>query len=199
MAGTPRKKTNELSELGEQAVKTKRKSNGRNSPVIGENGYVVEPGDHARFTMNALEIMKLPDIDIRNVEQVNARLDEYFAITMRQDMKPTVAGMAMSLGISRQSLWAIANEAPMGGRGYAPNLPAPCADSIKKAYKMMELMWEEYMTHGKINPVTGIFLAKNNFGYQDKQEMVLTPNTEAAIQNPEELSRKYLEAVPDEN
>ena len=41
----------------------------------------------------------------------------------------------------------------------------------------MELLWENYMQNGKINPVSGIFLGKNNFGYQDKQEMVLTPNT----------------------
>ena len=41
----------------------------------------------------------------------------------------------------------------------------------------MENMWENYMQNGKINPVSGIFLGKNNFGYQDKQEMVLTPNT----------------------
>ena len=33
------------------------------------------------------------------------------------------------------------------------------------------------MQNGKINPVSGIFLGKNNFGYQDKQEMVITPNT----------------------
>ena len=40
----------------------------------------------------------------------------------------------------------------------------------------MEILWENYMQNGKINPVSGIFLGKNNFGYQDKQEMVLTPN-----------------------
>ncbi|MBQ1981636.1 MAG: hypothetical protein II229_00240 [Clostridia bacterium] len=64
---------------------------------------------------------------------------------------------------------------------------------------MMELMWEEYMVHGKINPVTGIFLAKNNFGYQDKQEMVLTPNTSDTVQSPQELERRYLDALPDGN
>jgi hypothetical protein len=42
---------------------------------------------------------------------------------------------------------------------------------------MMENLWENYMQNGKINPVSGIFLGKNNFGYQDKQEMVITPNT----------------------
>ena len=32
------------------------------------------------------------------------------------------------------------------------------------------------MQNGKINPVAGIFLGKNNFDYSDKQEYVLTPN-----------------------
>ena len=35
---------------------------------------------------------------------------------------------------------------------------------------------EDYMQNGKINPVSGIFLMKNNMGYQDKQEVVVTPN-----------------------
>jgi hypothetical protein len=33
------------------------------------------------------------------------------------------------------------------------------------------------MQNGKINPVSGIFLGKNNFGYQDNTEYVFTPNT----------------------
>ena len=32
------------------------------------------------------------------------------------------------------------------------------------------------MQSGKVNPVAGIFLGKNNYGYQDKTEYVLTPN-----------------------
>jgi hypothetical protein len=33
------------------------------------------------------------------------------------------------------------------------------------------------MLNGKINPVSGIFLGKNQWDYADKQEYVLTPNT----------------------
>ena len=33
------------------------------------------------------------------------------------------------------------------------------------------------MLNGKINPVSGIFLGKNNFSYVDKQDFVVTPNT----------------------
>ena len=43
----------------------------------------------------------------------------------------------------------------------------------------MENLWETYMNSGKVNPVAGIFLGKNNYGYQDKTEYVLTPNTQS--------------------
>lgn len=189
-------------ELAEQAVEVvqakKHSGGGKNSPVIGENGYKLEPGDNTKFTMVSLRLMQLPDIDLHDLDQVNARLDDYFMMMGEEDVKPTVAGMAMALGMNRRTLWAITHDGPTGGAGYTTALPAEVALSIKKAYSMMELLWEQYMLHGKINPVTGIFLAKNNFGYQDKQEMVLTPNTGEAAQSPQELERRYLEAVPDE-
>jgi hypothetical protein len=57
----------------------------------------------------------------------------------------------------------------------------------------MELLWENYMQNGKINPVSGIFLGKNNFGYQDKQEMVITPNnSNDSDYNAEEIKKRYL-------
>jgi hypothetical protein len=49
------------------------------------------------------------------------------------------------------------------------------------------------MQNGKINPVSGIFLGKNNFGYQDKQEYVLTPNQQNSDTDPETIAAKYEE------
>ena len=61
---------------------------------------------------------------------------------------------------------------------------------------MLNAQMEDYMQNGKINPVSGIFLMKNNMGYQDKQEVVLTPNSPLGDQtSPEELQQKYIEAV----
>ena len=57
----------------------------------------------------------------------------------------------------------------------------------------MENLWETYMNSGKINPVSGIFLGKNNFGYQDKTEYVLTPNQkQESDYNADEISKRYL-------
>ena len=122
-------------------------------------------------------LFNMPNIDLDNVEEVQQRLNDYFALYTSRDMKPTVAGMALCLnGMNRRTLWAIVNDAPTGGAGYKTALPPEVAHAIKKAYFLLENLWESYMNSGKVNPVAGIFLGKNNYGYQDKTEYVLTPN-----------------------
>lgn len=147
------------------------------SPVIGMNGYDLEAGDNTKFMMVQMELFNMPEIDLTNVEEVQQRLSDYFALYARNDMKPTVAGMALALnGKSRQWLWAVCNNQPVNGQGAMVSLPPEVSDTIKKARFLLENLWETYMSSGKVNPVAGIFLGKNNFGYQDKTEYVLTPN-----------------------
>ena len=58
--------------------------------------------------------------------------------------------------------------------------------------------WEQIMQNGKINPASGIFLGKNNFGYKDQTEHVLTPNTRLSDNiAPADLQRR-IEALPDD-
>ena len=169
---------------------------GKNSPVIGNNGMMTQPGDNTKFLNVNIELLKMPNIDLKDLEAVQKRIEEYFVLYANADMKPTVAGMAMALGISRKTLWAITHDAPTGGAGYKTALPPQVADSIKKAYFLLENLWESYMNSGKINPVSGIFLGKNNFGYQDKTEYVVTPNTQHDDYDPEDIRRRYLTDSP---
>jgi hypothetical protein len=67
---------------------------------------------------------------------------------------------------------------------------------ILEAYDLLEELWENYMQNGKINPVAGIFLGKNNFGYADKQEYVVTPNTAIDSVDATTIEQKYAE-LPD--
>lgn len=171
----------------EQIVKKPR--GGKNSPVIGDNGLQVNPGDNSKYLSVSMQLMNLPNIDLHDVEQVNARLTQYFQIHSDNDMKPTVAGMGLALnGMDRRRLWEIKT-----GSDRAYDLPTAVSDSIKKAYKLMETMWENYMQNGKINPVSGIFLGKNNFGYQDKTEYVVTPNVNNdSDYDPDDIKKRYL-------
>ena len=77
------------------------------------------------------------------------------------------------------------------------NLPTSTLVAIKKAYEYMEILWENYMQNGKINPVSGIFLGKNNFGYQDKTEHVVTPNmNNDSDYSAEDIKSRYLSDSP---
>lgn len=172
----------------------KKKPRGGNSPVIGDNGLMLEKGDNTKIMSINIALFNMQDIDMTDAQAVTGRLGEYFALYEQADLKPTVAGMAIALnGMSRQTLTAIAHDRVTGSTGYKSALPLEVTTVIKKAYKMMENMWETYMNSGKINPVSGIFLGKNNYGYQDKTEYVFTPNTQNdSDYDAEDIRQRYL-------
>ena len=174
----------------EVVTSTKKKPRGK--PVQESLAPVTEPGDNTKYLQVSLKLMTLPDIDMKDPNQVAMRLEEYFSIQAEADLKPTVAGLGLALnGMDRRRLWEIRTGTLQGGVGNF-NLPQETMDLIKKAYKLMENLWENYMQNGKINPVSGIFLGKNNFGYQDKTEYVVTPNTHSdSDYNAEDIKKRY--------
>ena len=179
------------------AEKRNRKSNNpeawKNSPVIGTNGYNLEEGDNTKYLRINMELFNMPMVDLYNAEEVEKRLAEYFEIYAKYDVKPTVTGMALSLGMDRGTLRNVAKDLPTGGSGYKTALPKRVALSIKKAYILLENLYENYMQNGKINPVAGIFLGKNNYGYRDTSEYVVTPNTRGNEDySAEDIRKKYL-------
>ena len=106
---------------------------------------------------------------------------------MEDDIKPTVTGMCNALGVDRKTFYQ------WGQGDYRKSTHSPI---IKKAYKILEEMWEDWMANGKVNPVVGIFLGKNHFGYADKQDIVVTPNNPLGdAQNEEEIRQRYIDSV----
>lgn len=149
----------------------------------------VLPGDNTKFLTHALMIRDLPPIDVRDPVQVQGRINEYFTLCAQNDMKPTATGFRNALRIAKSTLW----EWRQGNYREDTHQGIICA-----AYDVLEALWEDYMQNGKINPVSGIFLGKNNFGYQDKQEYVLTPN-QGGIQETDiaTIEAKYAELPED--
>jgi hypothetical protein len=175
--------------MADEKKPVKRKSNGKNSPVIGNNGLMVEAGDNAKYIQNAMRLASLPKVDLHDPDAVAERIEKFFEIQFESDLKPTVSGLGLALDLDRRRLWEIRTDVADRNK----DLPTLTRDSIKKAYKMMENLWENYMQNGKINPVSGIFLGKNNFGYQDKTEYVVTPNTNSdSDYSTEDIRKRYL-------
>lgn len=139
----------------------------------------VQSGDNARFLDHEMKVMNMPEIDRGDDKQVQDRIVEYFTLCRDDDMKPTVSGLAGALGVDRTTLW----DYKVG------NMRVASINTIKKAYNLLERMWEDYMQSGKINPVSGIFLGKNNFNYQDKTEVTLKNGS--SNNDPKQIEQEY--------
>ena len=111
--------------------------------------------------------MNLPPIDISDPKQVENRINEYFDFCEENDRKPNMVGMANWLGISRETV----NSWKRGD--YRTETHSAV---IRKAVDILEELWVDFMQNGKINPASGIFLAKNMFQYKDVQDVVISPN-----------------------
>ena len=186
-----KKKTPDVIDSGTEIVKKQKPLRGMAAALAGDLGQ--EPGDNTRIVQTNMKFFDLPKVDLKDPEAVRERLVEYFKIYGEADLKPTVAGMAMALGIHRRTLWAIANDQPTGSDGYKASLPEESAHLVKKAYEMLEMSMEAYANAGKINPVMAILMMKNHFDYADKTEYVLTPNTkQESDYNAEDISKRYL-------
>ena len=183
----------ESKELSQDLIQAGQSALKRKSPKRPEQQPVTEPGDNKKYLEHSLALAKLPKVDLKNAEEVEARCFLYFSSCAENDMKPSVAGLALALGVDRRRLW----EAREGIKGKVENQEV--ADTLKKAMQILDVQMVDYMQNGKINPVSGIFLMKNNFGYQDKQEVVVTPNDPLGAQKDvEQIRRIYDESmIPD--
>jgi hypothetical protein len=185
-----KKKTPDIIDSGEEIVKAKKKPRGLSKDMADGKWLQTEPGDNTRIVMTNMKFFDMPKIDLNDSEAVRQRLGEYFQIYGEADLKPTVAGMGMALGLDRRRLWEIKTG---NYTSSTPKLPREVEDLIKKAYEILETTMENYANAGKINPVMAIFMMKNHFGYQDKTEYVLTPNQQQASDyDADDIRKRYL-------
>ena len=151
----------------------------------------LEPGDNTKYINHSLEIMKWPKPNMDSLEAVQQRCIDYFTLCGKNDINPRFAGGGLECGVDRMTLCFWFNISRVGFK-----LSDSTRDTIKKARDFINAQMEDFMQNGKINPVAGIFLMKNNMNYTDQQEVILKPDSplgEAA--SAEDLRKKYLEDV----
>lgn len=128
--------------------------------------------ENAKYTIHNLNIMQLPKLELKycRAEEIEQRSMEYFMLCNQDNMKPTAAGYALALGVSRAKLIDYVQGKTA--------LPKDNKATLEKYYSVLNALIEDYMSGGKINPVSGIFMMKNSFGYRDQQEIVTIDNKE---------------------
>lgn len=143
---------------------TRGRGGKNNTPNV--QPLLTESGDNSKYLTHALAIRQMPKIDSSDPVQVKERIDWYFGHCVATDMKPTVKGFCNALGVAKSTLWEWRNG----------NFRADTHEAIIcQAYDVLEEMWEHYMQNGKINPMAGVFLGVNNFGYKDVKQVNVTP------------------------
>lgn len=182
---------------GEKKIDKRTLNRAKKKPIVmGENVALkdklkLNDGDNAKYLAISSEIAMLPDIDLRDINQVRQRLQQYTDLHIKYDLKPTVTGLCMVLNnMDKRRFWEIRNDIPCRDTRLR-NLPPDVVELLKKAHKIMENMWEFYMLNNKIQPVAGIFMGKNYFGMKDETELTVSPRAidEYSV---EEIKQKYL-------
>lgn len=128
----------------------------------------IPPDDKQLIVHHNVEVWSLGKLKDRNdEEEVRERIATYFSICEKNQQMPTIAGLALSLGIDRSTLWLwIDNKT-----GVIKN-PA-VLDTLKGVYNLIASQYEGMLTQGKIVPVSGFFLLQNNFGYKNQTDHVV--------------------------
>ncbi len=129
-----------------------------------------------RYNVELFNLGRLNDPN--DEEEVRERLATYFSIAEKYQQVPTVASLALALGIDRRTLWTWMEEKV----GTIKNRAV--LDTLKRVYNLIASQYEGLLTQGKIIPVAGFFLMQNNFGYKNQTDHVVVaqpaeePNTE---------------------
>lgn len=86
----------------------------------------LQPGDNRKYLTHDLRMWDWPDVNMKEPEQVKARIGQYFQICAEDDMKPSVAGMALAFGVDRKTLWCWCNGVD------SAYIPAESRSTLKK-------------------------------------------------------------------
>ena len=140
-----------------------------------DTGVQPMPGDNTRYLTHDLKLYRLPKIDMNDPVAVHDRVDFFFALCAEDDIKPSIESLALAFGVGRATLFNWLNEKT----GAVKNPKS--LDTLKEAYTLINSYYSHMMNNGKINPVAGIFLMKNNMGYKDTTDYIITANQENTL------------------
>ena len=144
------------------------------------------PSDFTKETVSNLLAIRhdeRPESDAQCLERIN----QYFKYCSEHSMRPGIESLALSLGVSRISVFNWSK-----GKGCSPERQ----QMILAAVQLITSNLEQAFMSGKINPISGIFLLKNWCGYEDKTSLNVNTSNNADDLNDddasiEELAKKY--------
>lgn len=97
----------------------------------------------------------------KNEAELESRINSYFQYCADRNLRPGVETLSLCLGVSRITFWNWCNSEKYT---YSEQWQSIC----RKARQTINAFLELTALHGKLNPASFIFLAKNWCGYDDR-------------------------------
>ncbi len=172
-----------------------------NDIIEAEEQFLGKPkkGDNAKYLKRTLEIASQPPVDLYNPNEVKERIKNYFQAHIDKDMKPTVVGLGLALGIDRRRLWEIRTGALLGGIT-DKQYPRETVSLVCTAHEVLANLHEDYMINGKINPAIAVFMGVNYFDMKDVKQTehvyIGGPNMEDTKARVDDIRERFKNAKP---
>lgn len=125
-----------------------------------------DPELNSRSLAMTRALLALPKIDLGSVDEINARMDEYFDLCNKYQIRALVGNFALALKTDKSTLGKIFRGDTSGVTlGFTPETIA----LLKSYYVSIESNFEQMLVDSK-TPVAGIYYTKAMLGWRE------TPN-----------------------
>lgn len=101
-----------------------------------------------------------------DLEVLEKEMSEFFDLCSDKQVVPTITNLALWLGVDRDTIYNHAN-----------NSNSPFFGIMKNCINYLHSVMQSGTVDGKINPVTYIFISKNDYGMRDDKNITVTPTT----------------------
>lgn len=160
------------------------------SPVIGDNGLKMKPGDNSKLVGIMLAIHEWGPVDRKDAAALEQRFWDFVDFCGRNDVRVTNQLAYYAMGISKDDVYHWSN---------GQYVPSPAhRDMIQKVKAFCSTYREMLGANGKLNPATLIWWQKNYDGFVGKTETIVTPNNPLGIvEDPKEIEKRIIDSLPD--
>lgn len=144
---------------------------------------------------STLITLTIPKPDINSLDSVKRSVALYFQTCAEKNVRPAISGVCVALGITRQQFLEACETGQLSYR-YAPSaisLPSDIWQFLVDIRSNYAAMIESFLETNMIQPSAGIFLLKNNCGYQD--EITHNYNVNRTSVDLSALAQKYAQEL----
>lgn len=169
---------------------------GRGSGRKNNFPTATRPVEKSNDVAYARELFMLPTIDMEDPDAVRDRYFELLGLCEKYGRAITIEALSMGFDTTREEIIEVSKgeRCRLGAR-----LSVDSAPIFQKCLNSVAGIWATHMSSGDFKqPLAGIFIGKNNFGYGDVTETVIRHEGAPSGPSRAELEAKYQSALPSE-